>query len=86
MTRKTDKKKFQIKVAKRKPKMSNGQDYTLANWLELTRIAFGDESGAVRWLKGEVERLGEDYSPEMKEGAMKLLLATLHDHPLVPEA
>jgi len=61
-------------------KMSNGEAYTLKNWREVARLAFGDKSPAVEYLDNEIEMFGEKFHPELDEPAMNLLLATIDDH------
>ena len=60
--------------------MSNGQAYTLENWREIARLAFGDKSPAVEYIDKEIDHMGPTYEPELDEPAMNLLLATIDDH------
>lgn len=62
-------------------KLWSGDDSTLENWCEIARLAFGEDSAAVKHLKAriEVEGPGAEVTEEMSQ--MNLLLATLNDHP-----
>ncbi|QOC57907.1 hypothetical protein phiK7B1_052 [Pseudomonas phage phiK7B1] len=62
-------------------KLWSGDDSTLEAWREIARLAFGEESAAVKYLDGRIEQEGPgaEVTEEMSE--MNLLLATIHDHP-----
>jgi hypothetical protein len=72
--------KFDIVVHKPK-KLSNGMKSTNENWREFARLAFGDDSAAVKYMDGRIARGGSNASVREDEPVMKLLLATIHDHP-----
>lgn len=62
-------------------KLWSGDDSTLEAWREIARLAFGEESAAVKYLDDRIvqEGPGAEVTEDMSE--MNLLLATIHDHP-----
>lgn len=79
MSRKT-KQKVEV-AAKSKVELSNGMDSNNENWREFARLAFGDDSAAVKYMDTRIERDGPTHHVREAEPVMKLLLATIHDHP-----
>jgi hypothetical protein len=80
------KNKQDVKVAKKaKSDLSNGMDNTLDNWREFARLAFGDTSASLTYMDFIIKRDGGDHKPRDTEGTMRLLLATIHDHPEMVE-
>jgi|UniRef100_A0AAU6W1I5 hypothetical protein len=62
-------------------KLWSGDDSTLEAWREIARLAFGEDSAAVKYLDRKIEEQGpgEEVIADMSQ--MNLLLATIHDHP-----
>lgn len=75
------KRKAGIKVKVSKKSLSNGMENTNDNWREFARLAFGDDSAAIKYMDYIIRRDGGDHKPRDTEGTMKLLLSTIHDHP-----
>lgn len=73
------KNKTAVKVSKKA--LSNGMDNTNDNWREFARLAFGDDSAALKYMDHVIKRDGGDHKPRDTEGTMRLLLSTIHDHP-----
>lgn len=82
MSRKT-KQRAEVKPIR---KMSNGEAYTLENWREVARLAFGDKSPAVEYIDKEIATHGKKFNPSLDEPAMNLLLATIDDHNIAVKA
>lgn len=62
-------------------KLWSGDDSTLENWREIARLAFGEDSAAVKYLDQKIEQEGPGAEVLADMGQMNLLLATIHDHP-----
>lgn len=72
---------MEVKVTKKKQVLSNGMDSTLENWREFARLGFGDKSAAITYIDHLIERDGPEHKVRDTEASMKLMLATIHDHP-----
>lgn len=62
-------------------KLWSGDDSTLEAWREIARLAFGEESAAVKYLDKRIEQEGPGAEVTEDMSQMNLLLATIHDHP-----
>jgi hypothetical protein len=62
-------------------KLWSGDDSTLKEWREIARLAFGEESAAVKYLDMKIAEHGPGAEVTEDMNAMNLLLATLNDHP-----
>ncbi|UKL14953.1 hypothetical protein hairong_048 [Pseudomonas phage hairong] len=63
------------------PLLSTGAPATLGTYLEVCEVLFGEDSGAVDFLKQKIEESpnGKDEVVIAEESQMNLLLAKLHD-------
>ena len=61
-------------------KLSLGIDSTLENWIELSTIAFGDDSEPVRFLKRKVDESPNGLQEEViaDEGQLLMALGKMH--------
>lgn len=62
-------------------KLWSGDESTLENWREIARLAFGEESAAVKYLDMKILVDGPHAEVIADMSQMNLLLATIHDHP-----
>ena len=60
-------------------KLSTGQDSTLGNWLDLSKVFFGAESAAVRFLERKIAESPNGEAEEIiaNEGQLLQVLAGL---------
>lgn len=62
-------------------KLWSGDDSTLEAWREIARLAFGEDSAAVKYIDSKIEVEGPQAEVLDDMSGMNLLLATIHDHP-----
>lgn len=80
MSRKNKQGALSVSV-KKIPTLSNGMKSTNGNWREFARLAFGDESAAVKYMDHRIGLTSENNTVRETEPVMRLLLATINDHP-----
>lgn len=66
-------------------KMSTGQDSTLGNWLSLSAAFFGDNSGAVEFLRDKIAKAEKGEQEEVIADERQLLHFLAHCKPKAAE-
>lgn len=61
-------------------KLSTGQDSTLGNWLNLSRLVFGENSPASKFLESKIHESPDGENGEVLADEGQLLNVLVHMH------